>query len=200
KSQGQRTRALADFKTGKVTVLVATDIAARGLDIAQLPVVVNYDLPLVAHDYVHRIGRTGRAGAEGLALSLVSREEESLLGDIRRLLDQAITIEPIVGFEPSWALHPDGAARTTGKRSHANPDHSRAQAKPGKPSHAHRAHAHFGMEEHAPDGQRRRKRRGNAKARRAQASGNGQSRGFRNPAGPADRRIARAPTRHDRRP
>ena len=75
KSQNARTRALSDFKTGRVTVLVATDIAARGIDIDQLPIVINYDLPMVAEDYVHRIGRTGRAGSEGLAVSLVSHDE-----------------------------------------------------------------------------------------------------------------------------
>ncbi|MBN8727930.1 MAG: DEAD/DEAH box helicase [Xanthomonadales bacterium] len=111
KSQNQRTRALKDFKGGKVQVLVATDIAARGLDIDQLPMVINFDLPMVAEDYVHRIGRTGRAGAEGLAISLVSHEEEGLLRDIRRLLKQDIAIEPVSGFEPTVPLRADGTAR-----------------------------------------------------------------------------------------
>src|SRR6185436_19406550 len=86
KSQGARTRALGDFKAGRVTVLVATDIAARGLDISQLPLVVNYDLPLVAHDYVHRVGRTGRAGRAGRAVSLVTAADRDLLRAIQRLL------------------------------------------------------------------------------------------------------------------
>src|SRR5205823_10983811 len=86
KSQGARTRALGDFKAGRVHVLVATDIAARGLDIAQLPLVVNYDLPLVAADYVHRVGRTGRAGRAGRAVSLVSSADRSLLPAIRALV------------------------------------------------------------------------------------------------------------------
>ncbi len=86
KSQGARTRALGDFKAGRVTVLVATDIAARGLDIVQLPLVVNYDLPLVAEDYIHRVGRTGRAGLAGRAVSLVSPADRELLHDIQRLL------------------------------------------------------------------------------------------------------------------
>ncbi len=86
KSQGARTRALASFKEGKVRVLVATDIAARGLDIEQLPLVVNFEMPMVAEDYVHRIGRTGRAGLEGHAISLVSPEEKKLLADIEKLL------------------------------------------------------------------------------------------------------------------
>jgi ATP-dependent RNA helicase RhlE len=86
KSQGARNRALSDFKAGRVNVLVATDIAARGLDIAQLPLVVNYDLPLVAEDYVHRVGRTGRAGHAGRAVSLVSAADRGLLHAIQRLL------------------------------------------------------------------------------------------------------------------
>jgi ATP-dependent RNA helicase RhlE len=93
KSQGARTRALSDFKAGRVHVLVATDIAARGLDIAQLPLVVNYDLPLVAEDYVHRVGRTGRAGHTGCAVSLVSAEDHGLLRQIQRLLPSPIQEE-----------------------------------------------------------------------------------------------------------
>ena len=99
KSQGARTRALAEFKSGKVRVLVATDIAARGLDIEQLPHVVNYELPNVAEDYVHRIGRTGRAGMEGEALSLVSADENSLLRGIERLLGKSIPRQVIEGFD-----------------------------------------------------------------------------------------------------
>src|SRR5690606_1682356 len=91
KSQGARTKALADFKRGSVSVLVATDIAARGLDIDQLPQVVNFDLPNVAEDYVHRIGRTGRAGASGQAVSLVSADEFKQLSDIERLIKQLLT-------------------------------------------------------------------------------------------------------------
>jgi ATP-dependent RNA helicase RhlE len=100
KSQGARTRALADFKAGAVRVLVATDIAARGLDIEQLPHVVNYELPNVPEDYVHRIGRTGRAGASGDAISLVSPEERKLLVDIERLLKRKIDVLPVPYFEP----------------------------------------------------------------------------------------------------
>ncbi|MDT1893491.1 ATP-dependent RNA helicase RhlE, partial [Acinetobacter baumannii] len=88
KSQGARTRALADFKSGGIRVLVATDIAARGLDIEELPHVVNYDLPNVPEDYVHRIGRTGRAGASGDALSVYSDKDERLLADIEKLIKQ----------------------------------------------------------------------------------------------------------------
>ena len=101
KSQGARTKALADFKRGAVRVLVATDIAARGLDIEQLPQVVNFDLPNVAEDYVHRIGRTGRAGATGHAVSLVSADEFKELSAIERLIQQILRRELIDGFEPT---------------------------------------------------------------------------------------------------
>ena len=103
KSQGQRERALGEFKEGKVRVLVATDIAARGLDIEALPHVVNYDLPHVAEDYVHRIGRTGRAGVEGEAVSLVSHEERPLMAAIERLINRKVESRPIEGFEPGSA-------------------------------------------------------------------------------------------------
>lgn len=101
KSQGARTRALADFKNGRIRVLVATDIAARGLDIEKLPFVVNYDLPHVPEDYVHRIGRTGRASQEGLATSLVSADEANLLRGIEKLLKCKIPEEKLSGFEPN---------------------------------------------------------------------------------------------------
>ncbi|MCH8073569.1 MAG: DEAD/DEAH box helicase [Proteobacteria bacterium] len=100
KSQAARTRALRDFKAGKVRVLVATDIAARGLDIDRLPHVVNYELPHVPEDYVHRIGRTARAGQEGHAISLVCVDEQKLLGDIERLLNREIERKIIEGYEP----------------------------------------------------------------------------------------------------
>ena len=100
KSQGARTRALSDFKSGAIRVLVATDIAARGIDIEELPHVVNYELPNVPEDYVHRIGRTGRAAAVGEALSLVCVDEHKLLRDIERLLKREIPRLAIDGFEP----------------------------------------------------------------------------------------------------
>jgi ATP-dependent RNA helicase RhlE len=128
KSQNARTKALKEFKNGKITVLVATDIAARGLDIDQLPIVINYDLPMVAEDYVHRIGRTGRAGADGLAVSLVAHEEARLLRDIRRLLKQDIAIENVAGFEPSHPLRLESNGPAPGK--------------PRNPNHARRPHAH----------------------------------------------------------
>jgi len=104
KSQPQRIRALADFKAGKVTLLIATEVAARGLDIEQLPHVVNFELPMVANDYVHRIGRTGRAGVEGDAISLVCVDEAPMLREIERLLGSPIPSEVIAGFEPDRSI------------------------------------------------------------------------------------------------
>lgn len=100
KSQGARTKALAGFKNGSTRILVATDIAARGIDIDQLPQVVNFDLPNVPEDYVHRIGRTGRAGMEGQAVSLVSADEVKQLSDIERLIQKLLIREYVSGFEP----------------------------------------------------------------------------------------------------
>jgi ATP-dependent RNA helicase RhlE len=101
KSQQTRMEALAAFKDGKLQVLVATDVAARGLDIDDLPVVVNYELPHVPEDYIHRIGRTGRAGATGEAISFVAPEEEKYLADIERLLKKKIDVASAEGFDPS---------------------------------------------------------------------------------------------------
>jgi ATP-dependent RNA helicase RhlE len=113
KSQGARTRALGDFKAGRVNVLVATDIAARGLDIAQLPLVVNYDLPLVAEDYIHRVGRTGRAGRSGRAVSLVTPSDSRLLHDIQRLLPAPLEQIAVPGFKAVHVEPPvDTASRT----------------------------------------------------------------------------------------
>ncbi len=107
KSQGARTRALSDFRSGKVRVLVATDIAARGLDIDKLPHVVNYELPHVAEDYVHRIGRTARAGLDGHAVSLVCVDEQELLSNIERLLKRDIEKRVIPGYEPDPRIKPE---------------------------------------------------------------------------------------------
>jgi ATP-dependent RNA helicase RhlE len=106
KSQAARTRALAEFKSADLQVLVATDIAARGIDIDQLPYVVNYDLPNVPEDYVHRIGRTGRAGSTGQAVSLVCVDERGLLHDIERFIKREIAVEVIAGFEPDPNARP----------------------------------------------------------------------------------------------
>ena len=101
KSQNARTKALEGFKKGTIRVLVATDIAARGLDIPLLPHVINFELPNVPEDYVHRIGRTGRAGASGDAISLVSAEEFEFVQKIEKLLGLSLKLEIIKGFEPS---------------------------------------------------------------------------------------------------
>jgi len=101
KSQGARTKALAQFKNGDIQALVATDVASRGIDIDELPFVVNYDMPNVPEDYVHRIGRTGRAGSTGQAVSLVSADESKLLRDIERLIGKSINRVEIEGYEPS---------------------------------------------------------------------------------------------------
>jgi ATP-dependent RNA helicase RhlE len=107
KSQGARTKALAQFKDGSMRVLVATDIAARGLDIDQLPQVVNFEMPNVPEDYVHRIGRTGRAGVTGAAVSLVDREELKMLKDIERLLKREIPKVTVEGFVPPSRPEPE---------------------------------------------------------------------------------------------
>ncbi|WP_051305931.1 DEAD/DEAH box helicase [Desulfogranum mediterraneum] len=134
KSQNARTKALAGFKKGTVQVLVATDIAARGLDIDQLPQVVNFDLPSVPEDYVHRIGRTGRAGSSGQAISLVSADEFKQLSAIERLIKNRIPREYIVGFEPVNDVPAPRLDRPQArpKKAHpAKPDH-RAGQRPGK--------------------------------------------------------------------
>ncbi|HID81151.1 MAG TPA: DEAD/DEAH box helicase [Chromatiales bacterium] len=115
KSQGARTKALAEFKSGKVRVLVATDIAARGLDISQLPHVVNFELPNVPEDYVHRIGRTGRAGNEGEAMSLVCVDEIKLLKDIERLIKRDIPKVVIEDFEPDLSIKPEPINKGRGR-------------------------------------------------------------------------------------
>src|SRR4051812_24603838 len=111
KSQPQRVRALADFKAGRFAVLVATEVAARGLDIEALPHVVNFELPMVPEDYVHRIGRTGRAGVDGDAVSLVCVDEAKLLRDIEAVLRHPIPVEVIEGFEPDPRIRPEPILR-----------------------------------------------------------------------------------------
>ena len=133
KSQTARTKALADFKQGKVRVLVATDIAARGIDIDQLPHVVNYELPNVAEDYVHRIGRTGRAGNSGEAVSLVCIDETGLLQGIERLLKRRLPTLVIPEFtpDPRIAAEPIINGRSANGRNQRPP--SQARPKPGAP-------------------------------------------------------------------
>ncbi|MCW9088699.1 MAG: ATP-dependent RNA helicase RhlE [Gammaproteobacteria bacterium] len=140
KSQGARTRALADFKSGGVRVLVATDIAARGLDISQLPHVVNFELPNVAEDYVHRIGRTGRAGNEGEAMSLVCIDEHKLLRDIERLIKRDLPRVVVPGFEPDPSIKPEPIQKGRAARGGQKPGQSRSQGKkPGGGSSGARA-------------------------------------------------------------
>ncbi|MCW8922747.1 MAG: DEAD/DEAH box helicase [Gammaproteobacteria bacterium] len=127
KSQGARTKALADFKAGKVRVLVATDIAARGIDIDQLPHVVNYELPNIAEDYVHRIGRTGRAGNEGEAMSLVCVDELKLLKDIEKLIKRDIPKDVIDGFEPDLSIKPEPIQRGRGGQQRSGGSNRRPQ-------------------------------------------------------------------------
>ncbi|WP_457096017.1 DEAD/DEAH box helicase [Lysobacter sp. P5_B9] len=139
KSQAQRTKALIQFKTGKARVLVATDVAARGLDIPNLPLVINYDLPMVAEDYVHRIGRTGRNGASGEALSLVAPEEGGLLRQVQNMLKASIELVTVDGFAPSRPIqmnaplpkHGSGSQRPQrGHRPHGKPAQRHAHAGP----------------------------------------------------------------------
>ncbi|HET9498327.1 MAG TPA: DEAD/DEAH box helicase [Candidatus Limnocylindria bacterium] len=144
KSQPQRTRALADFKAGRVTLLIATEVAARGLDIDALPHVVNYELPMVASDYVHRIGRTGRAGVDGIAISLVCVDEGQLLRDIERLLGHAIPVEMVSGFEPDRSIRPQSIRMRTGQGS--GRPHGRAHGRPRPAPQAHVRHHSSGNE------------------------------------------------------
>jgi ATP-dependent RNA helicase RhlE len=120
KSQSARTKALSEFKDGSLQVLVATDIAARGIDIDQLPHVVNYDLPNVPEDYVHRIGRTGRAGATGEAVSLVCVDENQMLKDIEKLIKQTLPRDVIPGFEPDLNVKAQPIQLRSGGPGHGN--------------------------------------------------------------------------------
>ena len=177
KSQGQRLRALGDFKSGKVKVLVATDIAARGIDIDQLPRVINYDLPMVAEDYVHRIGRTGRNGSTGEALSLVSQDDAKYLRQIVRLLGRDMEIRDLPGFEPQvpirWGNSAPGKAEQPG-----------GQRPPRKPAGGRGRRPHAGGESqgHAHAGNRSGAgRNGNGRSgARAPGAAHAQPRGNRN--------------------
>jgi ATP-dependent RNA helicase RhlE len=140
KSQAQRTKALIQFKTGKARVLVATDVAARGLDIPNLPLVINYDLPMVAEDYVHRIGRTGRNGASGEALSLVAPEEGGLLRQVQNMLKTSIELVTMEGFAPSRPIQLNAPLPKQGQRP------SRGHRPHGKPA-ARQGHAHAGQKQ-----------------------------------------------------
>jgi ATP-dependent RNA helicase RhlE len=171
KSQGARTKALAEFKAGSTRVLVATDIAARGLDIDQLPQVVNFELPNVAEDYVHRIGRTGRAGASGAAISLVDSEEAKFLKDIEKLIKREIPKVAIEGFEPPAKIEPEpprlfrgqqpNGGQNQKKKQGQNPRQPQGQAK----NNAQDKSAHFGkpsdQQRISPNGNSNKKPQGN---------------------------------------
>jgi ATP-dependent RNA helicase RhlE len=179
KSQSARTRALADFKDAKLQVLVATDIAARGLDIDQLPQVVNFELPNVSEDYVHRIGRTGRAGSSGAAVSLVDREELPLLKDIERLMKRLIDKVEVPDFVPSAAPPTPTSARP------ANPAAPTTAAAPAGPG--------------AGQGQGQKQGQGRASARaaspRARAPARVRTRGKGRPARAEGSQASRRPAR-----
>jgi ATP-dependent RNA helicase RhlE len=167
KSQAARTKALTEFKSGKIRILVATDIAARGLDIDQLPQVVNFDLPNVPEDYIHRIGRTGRAGATGQAVSLVSADEIQQLSDIERLIKQLLKRKLIDGFEPvhdlpesSLSKHPGRAKKPKkAKRGHRDGQRSGDNARGHKPAGKNKRHTGGGNRIGGTPGNRGRKRR-----------------------------------------
>jgi ATP-dependent RNA helicase RhlE len=129
RSQPERERALQMFKSGEVRVLVATDVAARGLDIESLPVVVNFEIPFDPEDYVHRIGRTGRAGKEGLAISLVSMEEEEQLKGINRLLKHDLPVRQVRGFEVDPMARPVRSGGGRGRRAPARRSSPRRAAR-----------------------------------------------------------------------
>ena len=170
KSQAARTKALADFKSGAIRALVATDIAARGLDIDQLPHVVNYELPNIPEDYVHRIGRTGRAGNAGEAISLVCVDEHNFLRDIERLIKRDINKIEIEGFQPDPTIKPEPVfkqrqqrsprsgndARNNGQRNNGNPSERQA-TKPArsKPRRGNGANSGSGRPQQGRSGQRR---------------------------------------------
>lgn len=141
KSQGARTRALSEFKSGALQALVATDIAARGLDIEQLPHVINFDLPHVPEDYVHRIGRTGRAGATGEAISLVCADDKPLLADIEKLIRRQIPREIFAGFEPNPHERAEPIVRQRGHVKTERTQRPRSPARQAQPrQQSHKPH------------------------------------------------------------
>jgi ATP-dependent RNA helicase RhlE len=203
KSQSARIRALEDFKVGKVKVLVATDIAARGLDIEDLPHVVNFDMPHVPEDYVHRIGRTGRAGATGQALSLVCAEDRPLLGAIERLINRKIDVRHVEGYEPGHRM--PGAAEEPARtrqprgpkhepRSRPNESRSKPNEQRAKPSEP-RARTETREEPRAPRSRGRRDEREPryGSSPQARTSGNSGGMDFNKPYEPSTPAPAAAP-------
>ncbi|CDG17113.1 ATP-dependent RNA helicase RhlE [Xenorhabdus doucetiae] len=209
KSQGARTRALADFKTGNIRALVATDIAARGLDIDQLPHVVNYELPNVAEDYVHRIGRTGRADATGQALSLVCVDEHKLLKDIERLLKREIPRIAIAGYEPDPTIKaepiqngrndrgnsPRGNNNSRDNSARKNgPRESRSRENDSRKNHSRESHSHG----NSPWGQGSRDNRSRNEQPRSQRSNGKQGHAKSDQASPSRQRRQRVSTKSPR--
>ena len=137
KSQNHRTKALAQFKKGEVRVLVATDIAARGIDIPLLPHVINYEIPNISEDYVHRIGRTGRAGANGVAISLVDNDELAYIRDIEKLTKQKFEKEVIEGYEPPHIDEKDIKAPKGNQGQNRSRGSRNPNSKPGNKKHYH---------------------------------------------------------------
>ena len=177
KSQAQRTKALSEFKDGKVQILVATDIAARGIDIDQLPQVINFDLPHVPEDYVHRIGRTGRAGSNGEALSLVSADESRQLRDIERLIKRAIPRQIVPGFE----VNPNASASRSADADDRPPAQRRRRpSRPGGNSGNARGHGGGNTGNSGNRGGRGRSD-GNARSGSSGRGGSGRADGNRGP-------------------
>ena len=169
KTQQARLEALTKFKEGKLQVLVATDVAARGLDIDDLPLVVNYELPHTPEDYVHRIGRTGRAGASGEAISFVAPEEEKYLVEIERMLKKKVAVESEAGFDPVAAAErtplrersersPRGGERRPAARSERARPAAAAPAEQHEPAPARVARVRDRGEGHSDDGRSARER------------------------------------------
>jgi ATP-dependent RNA helicase RhlE len=198
KSQPQRNRALADFKSGRVAILVATDIAARGIDIDALPHVVNFELPMAPEDYVHRIGRTARAGMDGDAVSLVCVDEQKLLWQIETLLRTKIQVEVVEGFEPDRSVRPQpivlrsavGRGGAPGRSGRPGPANRSGYAPAHRPQHS----ASAGPREVTPG-----PRHGPA-GRQAPVRRPGQSIGAFAPAGRPDGRPGRQPSAHPNGP
>ncbi|GBL56709.1 putative ATP-dependent RNA helicase [Pseudomonas citronellolis] len=198
KSQNARTKALADFKTNDVRILVATDIAARGLDIDQLPHVVNYELPNVEEDYVHRIGRTGRAGRSGEAISLVAPDEEKLLKAIERLTRQQIPAGDTQGFDPEVALpevalpEPKEQPQRQPRKDKAKRERKPRDKEPQQAQPAAGAQAEDGAEQgDKPAGKRR--RRGGRGKKKGDAQAQGEQQAQQAPRGDAQPKQPRQP-------
>ncbi len=174
KSQNARTKALADFKANDVRILVATDIAARGLDIDQLPHVVNFELPNVEEDYVHRIGRTGRAGRSGEAISLVAPDEDKLLKAIERLTKQKIPAGDTQGFDPATVEAERPEARAPRPERQPRADKPKREGKPQQASQGPSEAKEAGDDSEAKPRKSRNRRRGKGKSQEQQGQGQGQ--------------------------